>query len=82
MRFVINGKTYKLKEKVIIKIQGIVLLTLGIICHKAEIDGAALFFGFYGGIMLLPNVNRILYQIARKIVKHKEELVCHTRRKN
>ena len=82
MRFVINGKTYKLKEKVIIKIQGIVLLALGIICHKAEIDGAALFFWFYGGIMLLPNVNSILYRIARKIVKHKEELVCHTKRKN
>lgn len=72
MRFVINGKTYKLREEVVIRIQGIVLLALGIICHKAEIDGAALFFWFYGAIMILPNVNNILYRIARKIVKHKE----------
>lgn len=53
MRFIINGKKYKLRENVKIRIQGIALLVLGFLCYKTDADGAAVFMWVLGALMML-----------------------------
>lgn len=53
MRFIINGKKYRLRENVKIRIQGIALLVLGFLCCKTDADGAAVFMWILGTLMTL-----------------------------
>ena len=57
MRFIINGKKYRLRENVKIHIQGIELLVLGFLCYKTDADGAAVFMWFLGTLMTLGTVD-------------------------
>lgn len=52
MRFIINGKSYRLKENITIRLRGIALLMLGILCHKANADGATVLMWLIGAAML------------------------------
>lgn len=53
MRLIINGKKYRLRENVKIRIQGIALLVLGFLCYKTDADGAAVFMWILGTLMTL-----------------------------
>lgn len=55
MRITINGKRYRLKESVSLRLQGIGLVLLGIACHKVNADEVAIFLWLYGAIMLISN---------------------------
>lgn len=57
MRFIINGKKYRLRENVKIRIQGITLLVLGFLCYKTDADGAAVFMWFWGAVMLFGKID-------------------------
>ena len=57
MGLIINGKTYRLKDSVKIRLQGIALLMLGILCHKASADGAAVLMWLLGGVMLFGKID-------------------------
>jgi hypothetical protein len=57
MRFIINGKKYRLRENVKIRIQGIELLVLGFLCYKTDADGAAVFMWFLGTLMTFGTVD-------------------------
>lgn len=57
MRLIINGKSYRLKENIKMRLQGIVLLMLGILCHKASADGAAVFMWLIGAVMLFGKID-------------------------
>lgn len=72
MRVIINGKTYRLKENIKMRLQGITLLILGVLCHETNADGAAIFIWFLGVVMLASNaktISKIIYQMALKIVR-------------
>lgn len=78
---------YHLKKNIAIRLQGIALVFLGLLCHKTDADCAALFAWFYGGLMLMPDfgkINRGIYWIAYGIIAHaeKEGSVCHSKRKS
>ena len=57
MRVIIDGKTYRLKDSVKIRLQGIALLMLGILCHKASADGAAVLMWLLGAVMLFGKID-------------------------
>ena len=57
MRFIINGKSYRLKENIKIRIQGIALLALGVLCHKASASGAAVLMWLIGVVMLFGKID-------------------------
>lgn len=57
MRLIINGKIYRLRENIIIRMQSIALLMLGILCHKASADGAAVFMWLLGVVMLFGKID-------------------------
>ena len=57
MRFIINGKKYRLRENVKIRIQGIELLVLGFLCYKTDADGAAVFMWFLGTLMTFGTID-------------------------
>jgi len=57
MRVIIDGKTYRLKDGVKIRLQGIALLTLGMLCHKVNADGAAVFMWLLGVTMLFGKID-------------------------
>lgn len=57
MRLIINGKSYRLKENIKMRLQGIVLLMLGILCHKASADGAAVFMWLIAAVMLFGKID-------------------------
>lgn len=57
MRLIINGKTYRLKDSVKIRLQGIALLMLGVVCHKASADGAAVLMWLLGAVMLFGKID-------------------------
>lgn len=62
----------KLRKAAIIKMQGVALIILGLVCHKMQSDGAALFMWLLGVTMLLANakiINKIIYRAALKIVR-------------
>lgn len=76
MRFTHNGKTYRLREGIAIRLQGIALVLLGLVCHKVGADGIAIFLWFYGGLMLMPDFGKIsrgVYWIAYGIIAHAEK---------
>lgn len=87
MRITIKGRRYRLKENVSLRLRGIGLVLLGIACHLAGADGAALFMWFYGGLMLMPDFGKIcrgIYLISLGIVlyaEEKEEKLCRTKQK-
>lgn len=58
MRLIINGKIYRLRENIIIRIQGIILLFMAFVCRYAEIDGAALFVGLCGVALTFGKINK------------------------
>lgn len=58
MRLIINGKIYRLRENIIIRIQGIILLFMTFVCHYAEIDGVALFVGLCGIALTFGKINK------------------------
>lgn len=57
MRVIIDGKTYRLKDSVKIRLQGIALLMLGVVCHKASADGAAVLMWLIGVVMLFGKID-------------------------
>ena len=57
MRLIINGKIYRLKDSVKIRLQGIALLMLGVVCHKASADGAAVLMWLLGAVMLFGKID-------------------------
>jgi hypothetical protein len=57
MRIIINGKTYRLKENIKMRLQGIALLALGMLCHKVNADGAAVFMWLLGAVMLFGKID-------------------------
>ena len=57
MRLEINGRKYRLRTSVLIRLQGLALLALATVSFKAGADGAAVFFMILGGIMLLGKIN-------------------------
>ena len=57
MRVIIDGKTYRLKDSVKIRLQGIALLMLGVVCHKASADGAAVLMWLLGAVMLFGKID-------------------------
>lgn len=57
MRIIINGKSYRLKESITTRLQGIALLMLGILCHKASADGAAVLMWLIGAVMLFGKID-------------------------
>lgn len=57
MRLVINGKSYRLKENIKIRLQGIALLMLGVLCHKTSADGAAVLMWLLGAVMLFGKID-------------------------
>lgn len=71
MKLRLNGKVYKVKQIVWIRLQGIALILLGCLCYGCA-DGAALFFWGFGGLMLCPDIgkfNRLIYNAAKRIVR-------------
>ena len=67
MRFVINGKTYKLRENIVIRMQGITLVIVAVLCFITGVDTAGIFFAGLAALMLFPY--GLLYRIAEKIVQ-------------
>lgn len=67
MRIVINGKTYKLKDNIVIRLQGIALAIVAALCFIADVDTAGIFFAGLAALMLFPY--GLLYRIAEKIVQ-------------
>jgi uncharacterized membrane protein HdeD (DUF308 family) len=57
MRLIINGKSYRLKKNIKMRLQGIALLMLGILCHKASADGAAVLMWLLGAVMLFGKID-------------------------
>ena len=58
MRIIINGKIYKLRKEVIVKLEGIILILLGLMCYKLDADGAAFFAWCCGAVMLLGRIEK------------------------
>lgn len=72
MRVYYHGKSYKLKNSVVIRLQGIALVAIGMLCHIAESDGATLFMWFMAGLMLFPDIGKInllLLRAAKAVVR-------------
>ena len=67
MRFVINGKTYKLRENIVIRMQGITLVIVAALCFITGVDTAGIFFAGLAALMLFSY--GLLYRIAEKIVQ-------------
>ena len=57
MRIIINGRKYRLRTSVLIRLQALALLALAVASFKAGADGAAVFFMALGGVMLLGKTN-------------------------
>ena len=72
MRFVINGKTYKLRENIVIRMQGITLAIVAALCFIADVDTAGVFFAGLAALMLFPY--GLLYRVAEKIVESERRM--------
>lgn len=57
MRLEINGRKYRLRTSVLIRLQALALMALAVVSYKAGADGAAVFFTILGGSMLLGKIN-------------------------
>ena len=56
MRIIINGRKYRLRTSVLIRLQALALLALAVASFKAGADGAAVFFTILGGAMLFGKI--------------------------
>lgn len=65
-------KKYRLKEKVILRLEGLILILLAYAAHIVQADEAAILFVLIGAVMLLPNpqiLTRFLYKISKRIYR-------------
>ena len=72
MRIVINGKSYKLRDNIVIRMQGIMLAIMAVFCFVADVDTAGAFFAGLAALMLFPY--GLLYRIAEKIVQSERRM--------
>lgn len=77
MRFIINGRKYRLRNSIATLIQGVALIVLGIVCHKIQADGAAVFVWLIGTLLAISTIGNskrkgIVYHIAKAYVAEKE----------
>lgn len=57
MRLVINGKSYRLKRNIVIRLQGVLFIIAGIICHTADADAVTIFMWLLGITMLFGKID-------------------------
>ena len=65
-------KKYRLKEKVILRLEGLILILLAYAAHIVQADEAVILFVLIGATMLLPNpqiLTRFLYKISKRIYR-------------
>ncbi len=65
-------KKYRLKEKVILRLEGLILILLAYAAHIVQADEAAILFVLIGAVMLLSNpqiLTRFLYKISKRIYR-------------
>jgi hypothetical protein len=72
MRIVINGKSYKLRDNIAIRLRGIALAIVAVFCFIADVDTAGIFFAGLAALMLFPY--GCLYRIAEKIVESERRM--------
>ena len=48
----------RLRKQIAIRLQGLVLVGIAILCHWTNADGAALFMGCLGAMMLMLRITR------------------------
>lgn len=77
MRFIINGRKYRLRDSIVTLIQGVGLIVLGIVCHKIQADGAAVFVWLVGTLLAISAIGNskckgIVYHIAKAYIAEKE----------
>lgn len=72
MRILINGKTYKLRDNILIRLQGIALAIVAALCFIADVDTAGIFFAGLAALMLFPY--SFLYWVAEKIVESERKM--------
>ena len=48
----------RLRGNIAIRLQGIVLIGIAILCHRTNADGAALFIGCLGCIMIIAKITK------------------------
>lgn len=58
MRVKIQGQKYRLKNNVIIRMQGVFALCIAILCHSTGADSAALFMGCLGLLMIFTRITK------------------------
>ena len=58
MRVYIHGRKYRLKNSVIIRMQGVTALCLAILCHWTNADSAALVMGCIACMMILTKIKK------------------------
>lgn len=77
MKFKINGRRYRLKDSIKIKLDGLMLIFMAYLCTRTDAGGAAFFMGVIGICFLLPQPKHrkhsILYCIAKTLVEHEDE---------
>jgi len=57
MRFNINGKSYRLKRNIMTRLQGVLFIIAGIICHIADADAVTIFMWLLGITMLFGKID-------------------------
>ena len=57
MRFTVNGKSYRLKRNIVIRLQGLLFVIVGIICHMADADAVTIFMWLLGITMLFGKID-------------------------
>lgn len=65
-------KKYRLKEKVILRLEGLILILLACAAHIVQADEAAILFVLIGAVMLLSSpqiLTRFLYKISKRIYR-------------
>lgn len=65
-------KKYRLKEKVILRLKGLILILLAYAAHIVQADEAAILFVLIGAAMLLSSpqiLTRFLYKISKRIYR-------------
>lgn len=65
-------KKYRLKEKVILRLEGLILILLAYAAHIVQSDEAAILFVLIGAAMLLSSpqiLTRFLYKISKRIYR-------------
>lgn len=77
MRFKINGRWYRLKENIKIKLDGLTLIFLAHLCVRTGAGGAAFFMGLMGICFLFsqskPRKHSMLYCLAKTLVEYEDE---------